>query len=269
MEDFMTWISRIDIHGHHIVITVVAALCMYLAAIPALADIQLKPGVIAGKQVYISKARNYAYCEIAPVVGTQPKVVAQFYNTTGASNCPLDKFVAIDTKKLAADLKADMVYINPTPQTARRHWVMDKLWVYRAGETVDFYGVKATWVAAMSPENMKAGIKGDYTPMQIHRETQYLYAKGSKVFLIRTPRGKTYVMQSYATEVDTSLTFNQLPQLKSKLNLPQGWKFEVKELTKDLTVDPRKAKGVAHIIRDDLHNVYEGCSFDAACNYVP
>jgi hypothetical protein len=26
--------------------------------------------------------------------------------------------------------------------------------------------------------------------------------------------------------------------------------------------------GIPHIIRDDLHDVYEGCGFDATCNYV-
>jgi len=36
-----------------------------------------------------------------------------------------------------------------------------------------------------------------------------------------------------------------------------------------LTVDPRNADGVAHIIRDDLHDIYEGCGFDAACNHAP
>ncbi len=76
-------------------------------------------------------------------------------------------------------------------------------------------------------------------------------------------------MQSYATEVDKNLTINNLPQLATKLKLPDGWAFETKTLEKDLTIDPRKAEGVAHIIRDDLHNVYEGCGFDAACDYVP
>jgi hypothetical protein len=42
-----------------------------------------------------------------------------------------------------------------------------------------------------------------------------------------------------------------------------------KTLTRELTIDPRKANGVAHIVRDGLHNVYEGCGFDKACNYVP
>ena len=51
-------------------------------------------------------------------------------------------------------------------------------------------------------------------------------------------------MQSNATEVDKNLTFAQFPELGSRLKLPPGWKFESKTLTKDLTVDPRKATGV-------------------------
>lgn len=146
---------------------------------------------------------------------------------------------------------------------------MDENWVYRVGETVDFMGVKATWMASMSPEQMRGAVSKPYEGVEIHRESKYLYKKGSTVFLMRTPEGKTYVMQSYATEVDKDLAFAQLPQLGGKLKLPAGWKFEAMTLTKDLTVDPRKANGTAHIVRDDLHNVYEGCGFDAACNYVP
>jgi len=259
------------LHSRNPLITFAIALSLAVAASSwAQAEIQLKPGVIKGKQVHLAKARDYAYCEIAPVIGKPPKVVVQFYNTSGASNCPPDKFTAIDDKKLAAELKADLVYVNPTPQSARRHWVMDQVWVYQAGETTDFYGVKATWVAAMSPEDLKAGMKGPYEPLEIHRASKYLYKKRSRVFLMRTPNGKVYVMQSYATEVDNSLTYNQLPLLGSKLKLPDGWKFEVKTLSKALTIDPRKAKdNTAHIIRDNLHNVYEGCGFDDACNYIP
>ena len=31
----------------------------------------------------------------------------------------------------------------------------------------------------------------------------------------------------------------------------------------------RRLGGVAHIMRDELHDMYEGCGFDAACNYAP
>ena len=112
---------------------------------------------------------------------------------------------------LANKLGAAVVYMNPTPQTARRHWVMDQLSVFRAGETVDFEGVKATWMASMTPQAMLAALSsGAYTPTEIHRTSKYLYANGSTVFLMRTPEEKTYVMQSYATEVDPSLTFGRI-----------------------------------------------------------
>lgn len=172
-------------------------------------------------------------------------------------------------KKLGAKLSTKIVYMNPTPQTARRHWVMDQLWVYAVGETVDFDGVAATWVASMSPSMMLAATAEPMTPVEIHRRSKYLFSKGSQVFLMRAPDKKVWVMQSYATEVDPALTYDKLPQLGSRLKLPAGWTFEAKTLTEDLTIDPRNADGVAHIIRDPFHNVYEGCGFDAACSYVP
>jgi hypothetical protein len=269
-----------NVHGKRARSAIVAALCV-LSAYPAQSQIHpkpgviagqihLKPGVIAGHKVHHAQIRNYAYCEIAPVLGKLPKVVAQLYNTSAPGDyCPLDKMEAIDAEKLAAELGADIVYLNPTPQSARRYWVMDELWDFNTGETVDFHGVKATWMASMTPALMKEMMVGPYTPGEIHRESKYLYLEGSKVFLLRAPEGKTWVMQSYANEVDKRLTLVKLPQLGGKLKLPNGYKFEVVTLTKDLTIDLRRANGVAHIIRDDLHDVYEGCGFDLACDYIP
>ena len=65
------------------------------------------------------------------------------------------------------------------------------------------------------------------------------------------------------------LTIDNLPELGSKLKLPKGFKFAVVTLTSDLIIDPGKAAGLAHILRDDHHDLYEGCGFDAACNYTP
>ena len=233
-------------------------------------QITLKPGAIPGKEFHRTNARDFAYCEIAPVLGTPPNVMAQFYTSSGPGDrCPVNEMAAIDPKKLAAELGAEFVYMNPTPQTARRHWVMDQLWFFKVGESVDFHGVRATWAASMSPELMKGVLEGDFVPGEIHRDSKYLYAKGSRVFLLRSPDGKTWVMQSYATEVDKDLSFDQLANLASKLKLPDGFKFEVKTLTKDLTIDLRKANDVAHILRDNLHDIYAGCGFDAACSYIP
>ena len=87
--------------------------------------IKLNPGAAAGAQVYLSNARDYAYCEIAPIVGTPSSAVAQFYNTSGTigagSGCPPDAFAAIREKRLSEKLAAAVTYLNPTSQTARRH----------------------------------------------------------------------------------------------------------------------------------------------------
>jgi hypothetical protein len=237
--------------------------------------IKLNPGPVAGQEVHTPYARDYAYCEIAPIIKTESGVVAAFYNTTGTTGptggCPPQVFAGIVPKELASKLGAATVYMNPTPQTARRHWVMDQNWVYAVGETVDFGGVASTWMATMRPEDMLTALNtGPYQPTEIRRKSKYLYAKGSTVFLLRAPDGKVWVMQSYASEIDPSLTIDQLPNLGGKLkSLPAGWAFQAKTLDQDLTVDPRNAGGLAHIVRDELHDVYEGCGFDAACNFVP
>jgi hypothetical protein len=202
-----------------------------------------------------------------------PIPLSSIYNTTGTTGpdggSPADKSAAIDVKKLAVALRMDGVPMNPSPQAARRHWVMDENWVYKAGETVSSRWVQATWMASMSLEQRQGGVRRTFEGSQIQRSTKYLYKKGSMVFLMRTPESKTYVMQSYGNEVDKSLTTAQLPKLGGRLKLPTGWKFEARTLTKVLTVAPVNANGIAHITRDDLHDVYEDCDFDRACNYIP
>ena len=231
-------------------------------------QITLKPGAIPNNEFHRGDARDFAYCEIAPVLGKPP--MAQIYTSSGPGDrCPVNEMAAIDPKGLAAELGAESVYMNPTPQTARRHWVMDQLWLFKVGETVNFHGVQATWTGSMSPELLEGMRKGDFVPAEGHRENKYLYAKGRKVFLLHSPDGKTWVMLSYATEVDPDLSLDQLSNLASKLKLPDGFRFEIKTLKRDLAIDLRNANGFAHVIQDNLHDIYQGCGFDNACSYIP
>ena len=48
-----------------------------------------------------------------------------------------------EPKKLAADLGGSIVILNPPKPTAQKWWVVDELYVYAAGETFDFSGIKA------------------------------------------------------------------------------------------------------------------------------
>jgi hypothetical protein len=57
--------------------------------------------------------------------------------------------------------------------------------------------------------------------------------------------------------------------LGSRLTLPAGWKFRVKDLDRDLMVSQEKTGTLAHVMQDDLLNRYQGSDGGKAFNYVP
>ena len=252
-------------------------LCALAASRAVAQDTQLKPGAIKGETLTFTKARNYEFCEFYVGSGPVPaSTELECYNSTSSSTgCPAAAFATIEPKKLAADLGASIAILNPVKPTAQKWWVVDELYVYAAGETHDFAGIKATWVAKMSVGDLEAAAKASQTPYQPLTNTQlskWVFKKGNAVFLLRAPGGKVYVMQAFTNIADPSLTYDQLPQLGSKMQkLPAGWKYEVKTLTQDLAFDVRKAtpSGLKHLTLDEFANVYLGCGFDGACNYVP
>ena len=231
---------------------------------------RLSPGPISGNTMHIEKARGYQFAEFSLIMGTPPNLVHQTYNTSGQGPVDPAKFAAIDAKALAQKLGADSVLKNPP-----RYWLMDRLWLYNAGQTYDFDGIKATWGGSVKLTPEQIGQHGKpfatYKVMPVKRSSKYEWLKGSQVYLLRSPDGKTFIMQSYTTLVDKNLTLAGLPELGNKLKLPPGWKFEAKTLDRDLTFTPQASTGYeARALVDDLQNVYQGCGFDdGCCNYVP
>ena len=153
--------------------------------------------------------------------------------------------------------------------------VVDDLCLSAAGETLNFSGINAAWVAEMGVQRLEAASKASqnpYQPLTNKQLPEWVFKKGNPVFLLCAPEGRVYIMQAYTTIEDRGFTYEQLPQLGSKLKkLPPGWKFEVKTLTQDLAFDVRKATptGLKHPTLDEIGNVYLGCGFDSACNYMP
>ena len=262
-------------------VTIVVLFTLVLSAVasaPSLAQTPLKPGAIKGKTLNAPSVRNYAECEFYLGFGKGPDLDLQIYNTTNTTGpegkCPADTFAALDPKKLAATLGASIVVTNPTVQTARKWWIMDGLVLYEVGETFNFSGVKATWVGKMSAHDLEQAAQASkipYQPLTNRQLSKWTFKKGNPIFLLRTPEGKAYVMQAVTNAVDKDLTYDQLPQLGSRMkSLPAGWKYEEKTLTQDLVFDLRKATppGLKHLTLDEYGNVYFGC-FDNVCNYTP
>ena len=108
---------------------------------------------------------------------------------------------------------------------------------FQGGDIVDFHGVGMTWAGDMTGAEMFSQMKNTYVPSLIYRDTNWIWYVGKPVYVLREP-GAVWVMQEYCKDVDPSLTVDNLHQVGSKLNnLPKGWKYETKVLTKDLSLD--------------------------------
>jgi hypothetical protein len=208
--------------------------------------------------------RAYAQGEIFLLTDAGERLDALVYNTTGFGRCPAAEFAAIDVQRIAKDTGSDLVWKNP-----RRFWMMDALQINIVGEPEEFGGVKFNLVAKMQ---MPAGFDTDqdqsaqaYRPTQIRRVSTYEFRSGQPVFLLRSPDGITWVMQSFTDHIDHTLTEAALPKLGSLLTLAEGWQFKATTLDQDLTII---TYGLANIVPDNLSNMYQGC-IDGVNNFDP
>ena len=214
--------------------------------------------------LHVDGVRDCAQGEIFLLTRSGDALDALVYNTTGFGPCPAEEFAAIDVDVLAEETGSDLVWKNP-----RRFWMMDAVTIELVGEPRAFGGVQFNFVAHMT---MPAGFdvakdqsSQGYHPMQIRRVTTYWFTSGRPVQLLRSPDGITWVMQTYTDHLDPTLTAAALPTLGDRLALPEGWTYKAKTLDRDLTIT---TTGLAHIVSDDLANMYQGC-VDGVENFDP
>jgi hypothetical protein len=93
-----------------------------------------------------------------------------------------------------------------------------------------------------------------YIPNEVQRDTIWIYKAGRPIFLLTSPEGDVYIMQSYAQIADPTLTYEQLPDLASRLSLPPGWSYATQTLTEDLNL---ASNGLAYVVNDNLYNSYQ------------
>jgi hypothetical protein len=215
--------------------------------------------------VYVEDARGYPQGELFFMHEEGGAVHALVYNTTGLNPCPADKFDALDAGALAKQAGYETGWKNP-----RWFWMMDHLTAALVGEPATFEGLDFNMMARME---MPAGFTPEaggqaalrYRPGQIRRVSTYEFLSGSPVSLLRSPDAITWVMQTYTDHLATDLTEADLPSLGDRLQLGEGWQFKAKTLERTLVLD---TQGLAHIVADDLENMYQGCTDDVA-NYDP
>ncbi len=225
---------------------------------------KLKTGMDALQKVTVDDVRGVPFCGMGAFVGTGKTQRAHVYS----AKLPVDPeaYKSIDPARLAKELEVDMVAVNHG-----RFWMFDQLNML-GGELQDFHGVEMRWAGDMTGAEMMGQFQFAYSPNIIRRTTEWVFRAGRPVQLLRDPDGATWVLQEYTKDVEPSLTADNLDRLGGMYKeLPAGWTFETKVLTKDLSLDTSRAGGWAAIVRDEFHCTYQGCGYgaDTNANYIP
>lgn len=198
--------------------------------------------------------RNLRYCEVLPTYRDGDILRTEVWNTMGLNDCPEDAWAALDADALQAELGAVRVLLN-----GPRFWLMDRIvplgGTTASGKRATFGGIPMELRATLeTPVSAAQPGSQPYTETTVLRNTRYVFAAGEPVFTLTAPDGRVYVMQTYARIVDPALDVADLPDLGSRLHLPDGWRYQPVLLDADLVLE---VDGKATVVQDDLLNTYQ------------
>jgi hypothetical protein len=179
---------------------------------------------------------------------------AAVYNTLGLNDCPDDLWRQLDPERIKHDHHARAVILN-----GPRYFLMDRTDIESEvqSEPVTFGPLQMRHVATLRLPLLSllgGQQRKPYAENIVERTTTYTFDTGRDVFELASPEGDTYIMQSYSLQVDSALTEVGLSQLGQRLQVPQGWRFRVRQLEAPFIVT---AVGKAHVIQDELENTYQ------------
>ena len=197
------------------------------------------------------KFHGERYCEVLLLTQLAP-AVADVYNSFPMNRCPAEQWDTADAKQIAREHSVPIAVLN-----GPRYWLMDHIEQSSANAVeqlrVTFAGVEMVRRATVQVGSLRSASK-PYALHEVNRAARFTFDAGTKVFELHDPSGPTYVMQSYSTQQDATLTETSLEGLGARLQLPTGWRFASRVLAQPLVVDTRSAP--AHVLQDELGNSY-------------
>ncbi len=233
---------------------------------------QLPDDCAGAEQHKYDNLRDYRYEEIDLFAKDALKKVlyVSVYNTTGQNgaddsrdSAPKPLSDKLDPKRIAKKYQALAVSTSPP-----RYWTLDWL-ADRVGAVRNFDGLDAAWMGNSQAAATRISAKPSsnaYRTMPVARTSIEGFKKGTTVYLLDDPKGRTWVMVSYTNKDVPGLTIDKLDSLGDLIKLPQGWKFRTAVLNKNLILEPKG--GSSAVTQDDKGNVYD-LTGPGQSNFVP
>ena len=194
--------------------------------------------------------RGARYCEVLLVSVETGEPVATVFNSYPLNDCPESLWSQLDAPAIAATNNAAVAILN-----GPRFWLMND--AQKADPAplpqADFGGIAMYRQASVKIGSL-ANRSVPYNPYTVDRSALFTYNAGERVYLLTSPDGTTYVMQTWTTKVEPELTEAALTDLGARLRLPAGWMYSSRILSQPLEVDTRSA--TATVLQDDFENSY-------------
>jgi hypothetical protein len=222
--------------------------------------------VVPGREIHLQGMRGHRFCEVGLVTGDgQDAAIANIWNTTGVCDPTPEQSDALDADAIARENGVMRAWLGPV-----RHWMFDRLDVREAGEDRTFGDITGTWLGVVDAATlMEDTVEASYDPGYVHRDNTFTFtfSDGSEVYLLDAPDGEVFVMQSLTRHRDPALSEADLSRLYRRLDLPDGWGFRSEVLHEDLEVSSN-TDNLAHVVQDDLGNVYQGSDVGRAFSHI-
>jgi pimeloyl-ACP methyl ester carboxylesterase len=194
--------------------------------------------------------RGFRFCEVIVTAETESDVVVSVYNTMGHSDCPPEQWGQLDANVIAEGYGVSSVELY-----GPRYWLLNDIIEEGAsggGQIADFGGMELRLSGQLTFDTSETGTETTqpYIPNDIRRNTIFVYQAGNTVYELTSPDGVVYRMHETGEAV-----LDNLQTLSERLDLPNGWTYATRTLERD---EPMVAvDGVAHILQDNLGNVYQ------------
>jgi hypothetical protein len=203
-------------------------------------------------QKLVPHMRNVRYGEVLGVFVRGEELYAEVWGTQMLHDCPMEWWTSLDPETLKTELGALGIKMN-----GPRNWVLDGFGSKTAHiEPVirDFNGLPMRRIATVEFKPGEKPVTAPYAERHVNRGAVFFWDAGTEVYELVRPDGEAYVMQAMCTGVDATLTIDNLAQLGSKLQLPDGWTYRTRILDEDLVVDT--SDHPATVVQDELENTY-------------
>lgn len=182
------------------------------------------------------------------VNGTE--IVGEVWSTFTLNDCPDDAWSAIIAEEEAVRHGCSFAIKN-----GPRIWLMDSITKVREGELVEtlFGELPMRRIAQLRLDASTVG-SPTYTERFVDRKTVFSWEAGRTIYQLVDPSGTRYTLQAYCLSVDPTLDEAALDRLGERLELPEGWTYEVSTLDRPFAIDTLNAEAV--VIQDEFENTY-------------